>query len=95
VRAQVVAGDGFTFALAEDGAVHGCGQFKDDVCSTKHFSPDCKLARTFVSVYEPPSVRDAVVKLAAGARAGRLRRCMGRSGACPGWGRGTHTVEHS
>jgi regulator of chromosome condensation len=67
-----VAGDGFTFVLTEEGAVYGWGQFKDDVCSTKQFSPTVKLQRLPARVYQPESARDAVTKLASGERGGGL-----------------------
>lgn len=69
VRAvQVVAGDGFTFALTEDGEVYGWGQFKDDLSSFYSFSPTCKLQRLPALVHAPSDTRDRVRKLAAGAR---------------------------
>ena len=67
---QVAAGDGFTFALTAEGAVYGCGMFKDDQGGLNGFSPKVKLQRTFALVYEPPrgSEGDRVVKIVAGAR---------------------------
>jgi len=65
---QVVAGDGFTFALSDDGAIWGWGQFKDDLSSFYSFKPGVKVQKLPSQVYQPSDVRDRVRKLAAGAR---------------------------
>ncbi|KAF8057653.1 RCC1 [Scenedesmus sp. PABB004] len=65
---QVAAGDGFTFALTDAGAVWGWGQFKDDLSSFYSFAPGVSVQRLPALVYAPPDVRGRVRKLAAGAR---------------------------
>eukprot|EP00775_Hariotina_reticulata_P001720 gene1720-2063_t len=65
---QVVAGDGFTFALSDDGAIWGWGQFKDDLSSFYSFKPGVKVQKLPAQVYQPSDVRDRARKLAAGAR---------------------------
>ncbi|MEW5298531.1 MAG: hypothetical protein WDW38_000731 [Sanguina aurantia] len=65
---SIAAGDGFTFALGTDGAVYGCGCFKDDVGGTSGFSPAAHTQKTFTSVLAPASSRDHVRSLLCGAR---------------------------
>lgn len=50
---QVVAGDGFTFALSDAGAIYGWGQFKDDLSSFYSFGPGVKVQRLPALVYQP------------------------------------------
>jgi len=64
---MVAVGDGFTFALADDGTVWGWGCFKDDN-SGAGFAPGVKLQRLPAAVYQPTSVRDRARKVVAGAR---------------------------
>jgi regulator of chromosome condensation len=64
---QVVAGDGFCFALNDQGYVYGWGCFKEDSDSFYGFSPKHMLQRTPCEVYKPETVRDRVTKLAAGS----------------------------
>ncbi|KAF6262444.1 regulator of chromosome condensation 1/beta-lactamase-inhibitor protein II, partial [Scenedesmus sp. NREL 46B-D3] len=68
VCVQVVAGDGFTFVLTDQGCIYGWGQFKDDLSSFCSFSPDVQLQRLPALVYQAEDKRDRVRKLAAGAR---------------------------
>eukprot|EP00877_Chromochloris_zofingiensis_P002885 jgi/Chrzof1/12598/Cz07g00140.t1 len=65
---QVVAGDGFTFALSDEGAIYGWGCFKDDASGKTGFQPGVKVQRLPCKVYEPETIRDRVKKLASGAR---------------------------
>jgi alpha-tubulin suppressor-like RCC1 family protein len=50
---QVVAGDGFTFALTDQGAIYGWGQFKDDLSSFYSFGAGVKVQRLPALVYQP------------------------------------------
>jgi alpha-tubulin suppressor-like RCC1 family protein len=50
---QVVAGDGFTFALSDQGCIYGWGQFKDDLSSFYSFGPGVKVQRLPALVYQP------------------------------------------
>jgi alpha-tubulin suppressor-like RCC1 family protein len=50
---QVVAGDGFTFALTDQGSIYGWGQFKDDLSSFYSFSAGVKVQRLPALVYQP------------------------------------------
>lgn len=83
---QVVAGDGFTFALTATGAIYGCGQFKDDVSSMSGFTPGTKLQRTLAPVLTPDSAGQRVKVLAAGAK-----HCLAltQEGAVLSWGIGS------
>lgn len=64
----IAAGDGVTFALGNDGAVYGCGCFKDDVGGTSGFYGDKHTQSTFMKVFSPPDIRDQVRSLQCGAR---------------------------
>jgi hypothetical protein len=50
---QVVAGDGFTFALTDQGCIYGWGQFKDDLSSFYSFSAGVKVQKLPALVYQP------------------------------------------
>eukprot|EP00878_Enallax_costatus_P018153 GHUV01019101.1.p1 GENE.GHUV01019101.1~~GHUV01019101.1.p1 ORF type:complete len:563 (+),score=199.22 GHUV01019101.1:126-1814(+) len=82
---QVAAGDGFTFALSDEGAIYGWGQFKDDVSSFNNFSPSVQLQRLPTEFYQPADIRDRVRKLAAGAR---HMAALTRRGEVLTWGLG-------
>ncbi|GAX84248.1 hypothetical protein CEUSTIGMA_g11671.t1 [Chlamydomonas eustigma] len=65
---QVVAGDGFTFALA-GGSIYGCGIFKDDQGGLTGFNSRTKgLQRTFIEVHHAKAASSKVLKLLCGAR---------------------------
>ncbi|KAI8474714.1 MAG: regulator of chromosome condensation 1/beta-lactamase-inhibitor protein II [Monoraphidium minutum] len=85
---QVAAGDGFTFALADDGSIWGWGCFKDDGSGAAGFPgapAGAKLQRLPARVYEAADVRDRVLKLAAGAR---HMAALTRRGDVLTWGMG-------
>ncbi|KAG2451371.1 hypothetical protein HYH02_003973 [Chlamydomonas schloesseri] len=65
---QVAAGDGFTFAVGTDGALYGCGHFKDEVGALSGFTADVKVQGLFMQVWRPESLRDRIKKLVCGAR---------------------------
>lgn len=68
VVTKVAAGDGFSFAITEDGCVYGWGVFKDDTSGVAAFSSTegvCKLPKL---VYEPTTSRDRVIDLCTGDR---------------------------
>jgi regulator of chromosome condensation len=65
---QVAAGDGFTFALAQDGCIYGWGCFKDDTSGNAAFSRTTEVQKLPVLVYSPETGRDGVKKIVAGSR---------------------------
>ncbi|GIL46953.1 hypothetical protein Vafri_3821 [Volvox africanus] len=65
---QIVAGDGFTFALGADDRLYGCGFFKDEVGALSGFTPKAKMLGLFTMIWEPESSRDRIKQLACGAR---------------------------
>jgi len=85
---QLAAGDGFTFALTEDGAIWGWGCFKDDSSGTAGFPGvgHGKLQRLPHKVYAPANMRDHVHRLSAGAR---HMAALTRRGEVLTWGMGS------
>lgn len=69
---QLAAGDGFTFALGDDGSVWGWGCFKDDGSGAAGFPGAPKSAkgvqRLPAKVYAPASTSSRATRIAAGAR---------------------------
>jgi regulator of chromosome condensation len=89
---QVAAGDGFTFALTEDGAIWGWGCFKDDGSGAAGFpgAPGgkpavTKLQRLPAKVYAPADTRGHVRSISAGAR---HMAALTRRGEVLTWGMG-------
>jgi len=65
---QIAAGDGFTFALTDDGCIYGFGCFKDDTSGNAAFSKKTEVQKLPVCVYEPETGRDHAKKIVAGSR---------------------------
>lgn len=84
---QLAAGDGFTFALTEDGAVWGWGCFKDDGSGAAGFPgvTHGRLQRLPHKVYAPADTRDHVRRISAGAR---HMAALTRRGEVLTWGMG-------
>lgn len=83
---QVAAGDGFTFALGTDHCLYGCGHFKDEVGALSGFTPSVKVQGLFAVVWRPPSQRDRIKVLTAGARHAAL---LTQRGEVLTWGSGS------
>jgi regulator of chromosome condensation len=83
---QLAAGDGFTFALTEDGAIWGWGCFKDDGSGAAGFPGAAgKLQRLPARVYAPADTRGHVRSITAGAR---HMAALTRRGEVLTWGMG-------
>jgi regulator of chromosome condensation len=64
----IAAGDGFTLALLDDGSVWGWGKIKDDLSGEAGWQPGVELQRLPALLHRPATARDAISKVAAGAR---------------------------
>jgi hypothetical protein len=84
--AQVAAGDGFTFALGSDGALYGCGHFKDEVGAVSGFTPSARMQPLFVKVTRGTAAGHGAVLIVGRAR---VAGC-----ATAGWGRGVARGQH-
>jgi hypothetical protein len=63
---QVAAGDGFSLALADTGAIYAWGSYKDETASLRTFSPATRFQKHPGLIYEPETVRDRARKVSAG-----------------------------